>query len=156
LRSKLIFVMALGLLFAPAACGDDDCTTCVVIPIEELEFAPSLNVNLEAMTKTASGLYYQDLVLGAGDEATAGATVTVHYTGWLHDGTMFDSSVGGDPATFSLNGVIQGWSEGVPGMKVGGKRKLVIPPELGYGKSGTGPIPGNATLVFDIDLIAIG
>jgi FKBP-type peptidyl-prolyl cis-trans isomerase len=107
------------------------------------------------MTKEDSGLYWQDLVVGTGDSAIPSDEVTVHYTGWLHTGTMFDSSIGGDPVTFSLSEVIAGWTQGVSGMKPGGKRKLVIPPHLAYGSSGFGPIPGNATLVFDIELIEI-
>ena len=143
----------LGLLCVVWACGDDPAG---VIDPTELEFDASLGVDLTQMTKTASGLYYQDLVVGDGAVAEAGDEVTVHYTGWLHDGTQFDSSLGGDPATFPLNGVIAGWREGVPGMKVGGKRKLVVPPDLAYGKNGIpGVIPKNATLVFDIDLIAV-
>jgi FKBP-type peptidyl-prolyl cis-trans isomerase len=143
----------LGLLVVVGSCGGD--STGVIDPTD-LEFDASLGVDLTQMTRTASGLYYQDLVVGDGAVAQAGDQVTVHYTGWLHDGTEFDSSVGGDPATFPLGGVIAGWQEGVPGMKVGGKRKLVIPPNLAYGKSGRGSIPGNATLVFDIDLIGVG
>lgn len=144
--------LGLAIFVAPVACGDD--ATGPLDPTE-LEFAASLGVDLTQMIKTASGLYYQDLVVGDGAVAQAGDQVTVHYTGWLHDGTEFDSSVGGDPATFPLGGVIAGWQEGVPGMKVGGKRKLVVPPNLAYGKKGRGSIPGNATLVFDIELIGI-
>ena len=83
--------------------------------------------------------------------------MTVHYTGWLHDGTQVDTSAGGDPLSFNLNQVIAGWGEGVPGMRVGGIRKLVVPPNLGYGSTGfPGVIPGNATLVFDIELVGVG
>ncbi len=155
LRSSITLLLALGVSFALAGC-DGSCTTCVKDPTE-LEFAASLGVDLAQMTKTASGLYYQDLVVGTGAVAVAGGDVTVHYTGWLHDGTEFDSSLGGDPATFNLTGVIPGWREGIPGMKVWGKRKLVIPPHLGYGKGGVvGLIPGNATLVFDVELLGVG
>ena len=122
----------------------------------ELEFDPALGVDLSQMTRTPSGLYYQDLEVGTGEEAQAGAFVTVHYSVWLHDGTMIDTSLGGDPIRLSLNSVIQGWSEGVPGMRVGGKRKLVIPPALGYGKERYFNIPGNSTLVFDIELVGVG
>jgi peptidylprolyl isomerase len=148
-------LLILGVSFALAGCGSE-CSTCLKDPTE-LEFAASLGVDLAQMTKTASGLYYQDLVVGTGAVAEVGGDVTVHYTGWLHDGTEFDSSLGGNPATFNLNGVIPGWREGIPGMKVWGKRKLVIPPSLGYGKSGVpGLIPGNATLVFDVELLGVG
>ena len=122
-------------------------------------FAPELGVDLDAMTQTASGLQYQDLTVGDGATSQAGDSVSVHYTGWLTDGTKFDSSVDrGTPFTFHLGQgqVIPGWDEGVAGMNVGGKRKLVIPPELGYGDRGAGGvIPGGATLVFDVELLEI-
>ena len=108
-------------------------------------------------TTTASGLIIEDLVTGDGAEAAAGQEVTVHYTGWLTDGTKFDSSKDrDDPFVFPLDGcrVIRGWDEGVQGMKIGGKRKLTIPPDLGYGARGAGGvIPPNATLVFEVELL---
>src|SRR6266480_8112976 len=104
------------------------------------------------MVTTSSGLQYEDLAEGTGAVATSGQTVDVHYTGWLKDGTEFDSSKDrGKPFSFSLGAgrVIKGWDEGVAGMKEGGKRKLVIPPELGYGKRGAGnTIPPDAELTF--------
>ena len=97
-----------------------------------------------------------DTVVGTGDAVQAGDTITVHYTGTLADGTEFDSSVGGEPITFSLDGVIQGWQEGIPGMRPGGKRRLIIPSELGYGDAGFGDlIPPGAELTFDVELISI-
>ena len=111
------------------------------------------------MTQTPSGLYYEDLEVGTGTEALGGMDVTVHYTGWLTDGTKFDSSVDrGAPFVFPLGAgrVIAGWDEGVSGMRVGGKRKLVIPAELGYGNNGAGnAIPPGATLVFDVELLSV-
>ncbi|RPI86688.1 MAG: FKBP-type peptidyl-prolyl cis-trans isomerase [Chloroflexi bacterium] len=108
---------------------------------------------------TASGLQYQDLVIGEGDAAQAGDTVSVHYTGWLVDGTEFDTSRdSGQPFEFTIGqgSVISGWDEGVAGMMVGGVRKLYIPSELGYGAGGSPPvIPGNATLVFEVELLAV-
>jgi FKBP-type peptidyl-prolyl cis-trans isomerase len=108
---------------------------------------------------TASGLKYFDQVLGTGEVATAGKNTTVHYTGWLENGKKFDSSVDrGQPFSFPLGAgrVIQGWEEGVQGMKVGGKRKLTIPSDLGYGSRGAGGvIPPNATLIFDVELLGV-
>jgi FKBP-type peptidyl-prolyl cis-trans isomerase FkpA len=108
---------------------------------------------------TDSGLRYTDLVVGEGETAAAGRTVNVHYTGWLTDGTKFDSSVDRNtPFSFPLGGgrVIRGWDEGVQGMRVGGRRKLTIPPHLGYGPRGAGGvIPPNATLVFEVELLEI-
>lgn len=110
------------------------------------------------MTTTSDGLGIQDIVVGTGTEAVAGKTVTVDYTGTFTDGEVFDSSIPrGQPFSFDLGAgqVIQGWEEGVVGMKVGGERKLVIPPSLGYGSQTSGPIPGNSTLLFDIKLLNV-
>ena len=133
-------LIILSLLLSVAACGKDT------------PAAPT--------TVTSSGPYTQtDLVIGAGTTALATSRVTVSYTGWLYDtsktdgkGVAFDS---GANATFLLSGVIAGWQRGVPGMKVGGARRLIIPPDLAYGSAGSGPVPPNATLVFDINLLAV-
>ncbi len=105
-----------------------------------------------------------DSVTGSGKEAVSGATAVVHYTGWLYvptapqqHGAQFDSSVGRGPFSFALGAgqVIPGWDEGVQGMKVGGKRTLIVPASMGYGSSGAGPIPPNATLIFDVELLDV-
>lgn len=108
---------------------------------------------------TSSGLSYMDEVVGTGEVAVAGKTATVHYTGWLENGKQFDSSVDrGQPFSFRLGAgqVIKGWDEGVQGMKVGGKRKLTIPANLGYGARGAGGIiPPHATLIFNVELLGV-
>jgi len=115
------------------------------------------------MTELANGLKYTDTTIGTGAEATKGKKVSVHYTGWLYNngqkGAKFDSSLDrGEPFGFALGAgqVIRGWDEGVAGMKIGGKRTLIIPPELGYGARGApGAIPPNATLMFDVELLKV-
>ncbi len=112
----------------------------------------------EVLGVTGEGLQITDVVVGTGPEARSGQTVAVHYTGTLVDGTKFDSSKDrGQPFSFTLGTgqVIKGWDQGIVGMKVGGTRTLVIPPALGYGDRGTGPIPPNATLNFEVELLAI-
>lgn len=123
---------------------------------------PALSPNIPQVTgavkKTSSGLQIIEVQPGTGKVAQAGKTVTVNYTGYLTDGTTFDSSIGRDPFVFPLGtgSVIPGWDEGLEGMKVGEKRRLIVPPELGYGKDGyPGVIPANATLVFDVELMDV-
>jgi FKBP-type peptidyl-prolyl cis-trans isomerase FkpA len=122
------------------------------IPVSPTEF-------LDAMTTTAASILIEDLLVGEGQQATGpGQFVTVHYTGWLENGTEFDSSRRREPFSFPLGVgyVIPGWDQGLVGMCIGGKRRLTIPPALGYGASGMGKvIPPNAVLVFEIELLEI-
>lgn len=116
-----------------------------------------------AIVTTASGLRYSNSVVGTGAEATSGKSVSVHYTGWILEagdkkGPKFDSSVDrGQPFSFTLGAgmVIKGWDEGVAGIKVGGKRTLMIPSKLGYGSQTVGPIAANSNLIFDVELLAV-
>ncbi|HIJ44390.1 MAG: FKBP-type peptidyl-prolyl cis-trans isomerase [Rhodospirillales bacterium] len=114
---------------------------------------------LFAGTAQAAGLKVEDIKIGTGQEAATGMTVEVHYTGWLTNGDKFDSSLDrGRPFSFGLGlrQVIKGWDQGVVGMKEGGKRRLTIPPELGYGSREMGPIPANSTLIFEVELLKVG
>lgn len=166
---------ALAAVVALAACGSDESGEDEIYEIEapveeeagtELEvapiasqYAPELGVELGTMTETETGLHYVTLEEGTGEVAEPGDTVLVHYTGWLPTGEQFDSSrERGEPFQFLLGAgrVIPGWDQGVAGMTVGERRKLVIPPDLGYGAAGGGDvIPPNATLVFDVELIEV-
>ena len=133
--------------------GADDAGTDGI----EEEGIPELPAGVEQVT-TESGLTIIDIELGEGNPAVEGDTVDVHYTGWLEDGTKFDSSVDrGTPFTLTLGtgSVIAGWEEGLLGLQEGGRRRLIIPPELGYGESGTGSIPPNATLIFDVEMVTL-
>ena len=142
-RSIAVRLAVVACLFAPlAACGGSSPSS------------PTPNV---AYSQT-------DLRVGTGDEAVNGKLLTVNYTGWLYDanqtdqkGAQFDTSVGKAPFQFRLGAgaVIAGWDRGLVGMKVGALRRLVVPPSLGYGAAGNGPIPGNASLVFDVELLAV-
>lgn len=123
-------------------------------------YAPALGVDLKRFRKTPSGLYIRDDKVGTGAEAKAGTPVRVHYAGYLTDGKKFDASRDrGEPYAFtpSEGRVIKAWDEGIPGMRAGGVRTLVVPPEIGYGALGAEPdIPANAVLVFRVDLLDVG
>ncbi len=146
---------------APLELDPDDPNPTLFLMASTPSGADALGGELSAATErtTPSGLRITDLEVGSGDEATPGNTVVVHYRGTLENGTEFDASYGRGPFSFPLGGgrVIKGWDEGVAGMKVGGKRRLVIPPDLGYGARGAGGvIPPNATLIFEVELLQVG
>jgi len=161
-RLLAIGILAAGLLLV-VACGDDEGGEAVpsvtpastAVAVGEAGPPP---VSAQP-TVTASGLQIIDIEVGAGDEAQNGKTVSVHYTGWLADGTKFDSSVDrGQPISFVLGSgrVIPGFDEGVAGMKADGTRRLIIPPDLAYGSQGRPPtIPADAELTFDIQLVSV-
>ncbi len=139
------------------------CAAVALVVIAAIEPLGRLDAATDQVTEMPNGLKYTDSMTGDGTAATAGHKVSVHYTGWLSEngskGKKFDSSVDrGKPFEFTLGAhqVIAGWDEGVAGMKVGGKRTLTIPPELGYGARGAGGvIPPNATLIFDVELLGV-
>ena len=128
------------------------CCACVsrVVPIEEERFAESLGVDLSQSTKLESGLYLRDLVAGDGGAAMTGERIAVNYVGYFVDGSEFDRSTAPFVFTIGAGEVIAGWDQGVPGLRPGGVRQLIIPPSLGYGEAGAGPIPGNANIVFTV------
>lgn len=160
-HKKFLALLCLLALFSFAACGEEDA------PAESTEAAAEDEADVteadgdcsEEVVTTESGLQIEDIECGDGDEAATGQVVSVHYVGTLEDGTQFDSSrERGEPFEFPLGGgqVIQGWDEGVVGMKIGGLRRLTIPPELGYGQAGAGEvIPPNSTLIFEIELLGV-
>jgi FKBP-type peptidyl-prolyl cis-trans isomerase FkpA len=152
LRRFLVVLVLAG----PLSCGGEATRKGSGQPVT---FSPALGVDTAALTRTPSGLRYQEVARGEGKEAAPGRTTSVHYTGWLPNGEKFDSSRDrNQPFSFILGAgqVIAGWDEGVTGMKVGGRRKLVIPASLGYGTAGAPPdIPPGATLVFDVELLDV-
>ena len=156
MRSFARFAVALLAAAGAAACTLEP-PLAPAPDIETATFATALGVDLSKMTKTASGLYYQDITAGGGSIAATGNRVTVHYTGYLTNGTVFDTSIGKIPFGFTLGSqeVIKGWDEGMVGARVGGTRRLVIPPALAYGPGSVGQIPPNAILVFNVQLISI-
>ena len=137
-----------------AACNGSD-STAPAVDITTVNFASNLGITLSQMNKNADGLYLQDAPAGTGATAVKGNQVTVNYTGYYTNGTQFDTSIGKSPLVLPLGQgqVIAGFDEGITGMKVGGTRKLVIPPALGYGATAHGSVPANSILVFTVQLI---
>ncbi len=150
LRTFAIAALVLPLV---VACSIDS-TSSSGATVESTDFASTLGVNLAASTRTANGEYLRDISVGTGRPVVVGDSLTVRYDGYLSNGTLFDSNqTTGITFKLGAGGVIAGWDEGIQGMRVGGKRQLVIPSALGYGPYGNGPIPGNAVIVFNIEII---
>lgn len=148
----LLVVAALAL--TGAACAG---TPAPMAGVDGVAYAPALGVDVTRGTRTGSGLWYQDVREGDGARAEPGRTVWIAYTGWLADGTRFDGAAVDRPLEFTIGQrkAIRGFEEGVRGMRVGGRRKLVVPPALGYGRERMGPVPANAVLVFDVELVRV-
>ncbi|MCC6929668.1 MAG: FKBP-type peptidyl-prolyl cis-trans isomerase [Gemmatimonadaceae bacterium] len=140
---------------AAVACNNIGTTTPDAIPMEQQQWATSLQVTLSQFTRLTSGVYFLDSLVGTGATLSGTPTVSVLYSGYLPNGTKFDERVG-TPICFALNNLIPGWQVGMQGMKIGGTRRLLIPPEYGYGSAGNGPVPGNANLLFNVTLVATG
>ncbi len=134
-----------------AGCGGDNDGPTGLGPDDP--FAPELGIDLASMTQTASGMFFADIVVGNGAEVVPGVKIVVDFTGWLKNGTVFDS--GSFPFTAGVGAAIPGFDEGVLNMRVGGIRKIVLPPNLAYGSRGTDGIPGNATLIFEIEVTSV-
>ena len=158
LRALILLPLSLAL----AACGGDE-NGPVEVELQDpaqISYAESLGVNTDTMEQRPSGLYIRDLQPGEGDPTVAGDVAVVHYSGWVNDGTLFDSSrnPGRDPfpVTLGAGRVIAGWEEGLLGMRVGGVRQLVIPPQLAYGAQSPSPlIPAGSVLIFEIELLEV-
>jgi FKBP-type peptidyl-prolyl cis-trans isomerase len=135
-----------------SSCFSSDIDSPRLIPIEETEFNASLGVNLAASTKTANGVYYRDITVGTGNLVTSGQSLNVRYTLWFSNGVQVESNT--YIFTLGTGNAIAGWHDGIPGMRVGGKRQLIIPPSMAYGSQGQGSIPGNAVLVFTVEVLS--
>jgi FKBP-type peptidyl-prolyl cis-trans isomerase FkpA len=155
MKSPRAFVIAALMLPFVAACSVDS-TGSGSGNVETTDFASSLGVNLAASTKTADGLYYRDISVGTGALVVAGNTVNARYDGYISSGTLFQSNqTTGVTFVLGTGQVIAGWDEGIVGMKVGGKRQLIIPSSLAYGPYGNGTtIPGNAVIVFNVEVVS--
>ncbi len=158
LRTLIVLPLAL------AACGGDENgpadAEVVLQDPAQISYASSLGVDLSAMQLQSSGLYLRDLEDGTGDPTVAGDVMVVHYSGWINDGTLFDSSHNAGREPFTLvagsGGVIAGWQEGLVGMRVEGLRQLVIPPQLAYGVQSPSPlIPAGSVLIFEVELLEV-
>lgn len=153
MRRSLVLPALLALAACSESLGPED------PDIGSITFAAALNVDISRLTRDASGVYYRDLVIGSGGTVGPNSTLSVYYTGWLPNGTQFDSrKAPASPFQILLGQhfLIEGWEKGLPGARAGGKRQLVIPPSLGYGSVGAGTaVPPNSYLVFEIDVVSL-
>jgi FKBP-type peptidyl-prolyl cis-trans isomerase len=148
---------ALASLVVTFGCSGTDSTDGASATVEETTFAPSLAVDIPNSRRTTNGEYIRDITIGTGAAISAGQLLTVRYSLWLSTGTAIENNLNaatGFPFHLGTHEVISGWDEGIPGMRVGGKRQLIIPPLLAYGGSGSGQIPGNSVLVFIVEITA--
>jgi FKBP-type peptidyl-prolyl cis-trans isomerase len=155
---RRIRLTAAALPFAVAACASGGSTASGLRPLEATPFASALDIDLSRMTKTSTGLYYRDIDVGSGPVIRARDEVRVRYTGWLSNGQKFEAVKDDDPPIavgLGRGRAIAGWDQGLPGMRVGGKRQLVIPPELAYGSHRVGAIPADAVLVFMVTVVSV-
>ena len=149
--------MALASIVAVFGCTGADATGDTSATVEQTTFAASLGVDIPNSRRTTNGAYIRDITIGTGAAISTGQLLTVRYSLWLSTGTAIESNVNsatGFPFHLGTHEVISGWDEGIPGMRVGGKRQLIIPPSLGYGGNQQGPIPGNSVLVFIVEITA--
>jgi peptidylprolyl isomerase len=151
-------LLLLAALFGTAVVAACDHSVVAPVTIANTTFASTLGINLANYTATSDGLYYRDIAVGSGAVADTGVKMSVRYIGYLKNGVGFDSNTTATSAlqfTLGHGEVIRGWDLGVKGMRVGGRRSLLIPPALGYGSSGNGAVPGNAVMVFTVNLVSI-
>jgi FKBP-type peptidyl-prolyl cis-trans isomerase len=152
---RVLRALLCALPLLAAGCGD--ATGSGDPDLTRVTFAPALGVDISTMTRVGDGVYIKDIVVGPGADVSPNKSIGVRYRGWLPDGSEFDNNYSA-AAPYSLvlaqASVIAGWKQGIPGMKVGGKRLLVIPPSLGYGSQGRGPIPPNGVMVFQVEVVS--
>lgn len=152
---RILRALACALPLLAAACGD---STGPNEDLRRVNFAPALGVDIASMTRVGDGVYFRDIAVGTGPLVEQGRRLDVRYRGWLANGTLFESNFDASQPfqmVLGLRRVIKGWEQGIPGMRVGGTRLLAIPPSLAYGSQGSGPIPANAVLVFEVKVEAM-
>ncbi|MEP6507279.1 MAG: FKBP-type peptidyl-prolyl cis-trans isomerase [Gemmatimonadales bacterium] len=159
LTKRILFVVALAAIpLALTSCLGTDSTGVTLATVETTTFSSSLGVDLMASTRTTNGVYVRDVVVGPGAVVTAGQAINIRYSGYLSDGTLFDSNTNAAlplAVTVGATNLIRGFGEGLPGMHIGGTRQLLIPPALAYGANDYNGIPGNSVLVFNVQAVSV-